>query len=284
MSHRLWLTVCCCAVMCLVSVGLTRADSLPQPEHQSTVGRSAVIEQVVIPGSELVVKRQEDRTPIVLRIVATYPHGDEFRYDLEYYGLEAGTFDLATFLQRKDGSAADDLPEISVTINPLLPPGQVEPNTLQYEELRDLGGYRQLLTAGIVVWVIGLVALIVFSRRKSRLAEETATKQLSLADRLKPLVTDAIAGELPRPQLAELEMMLVAYWRRRLKLEDSQAADLIPQLREHDEAGPLLTQLEAWLHQPDRGGDVDVTALLAPYRELPEDALENVPQSSTSNA
>ena len=43
-------------------------------------------------------------------------------------------------------------------------------------------------------------------------------------------------------------------------------------LREHDQAGPLIRQLEAWLHQrsPDRA--VDVTAMLEPYQNLPAEA------------
>ena len=52
------------------------------------------------------------RAPVVLRIVDVYPHGTAFRYDLEYYGLEPGTFDLRDYLRRKDGSSTADLPPI----------------------------------------------------------------------------------------------------------------------------------------------------------------------------
>ena len=59
----------------------------------------------VLPGSELEVKPIGERTPIVLRIVRVFPHGTAFRYDLEYYGLEPGSFDLKDYLQRKDRSS-----------------------------------------------------------------------------------------------------------------------------------------------------------------------------------
>ena len=45
-------------------------------------------------------------------------------------------------------------------------------------------------------------------------------------------------------------------------------------LREHDEAGGLLKQLEIWLHRPGNAGEVDLAALLKPYQDLPADALE----------
>jgi hypothetical protein len=38
-----------------------------------------------------------------------------------------------------------------------------------------------------------------------------------------------------------------------------------------------LRCLEDWLHRPDAPEDVDVGALLAPYRDLPADALEPRP-------
>jgi len=44
-------------------------------------------------------------------------------------------------------------------------------------------------------------------------------------------------------------------------------------LREHPDAGPLLRGLEDWLHRPEPRESVDVGALLAPYRDLPADAL-----------
>ena len=40
-----------------------------------------------------------------MRILAVRAHGDAFRYDLEWSGLEAGTHDLAKFLVRKAGTA-----------------------------------------------------------------------------------------------------------------------------------------------------------------------------------
>ena len=63
-----------------------------------TVGMPGRLDGVVLPGPELEAKPLTDkRAPVVLRVAAVYPHGTAFRYDLEYTGLEPGTFEsLAT--------------------------------------------------------------------------------------------------------------------------------------------------------------------------------------------
>jgi hypothetical protein len=87
-------------------------------------------------------------------------------------------------------------------------------------------------------------------------------------------VDGAVAGKLSQPQLASLERTLLAFWRKRLRLEHTDPAEAIATLRSHAEAGPLLEQLEAWLHRPGTDRDVDAARLLKPYRDLPADALE----------
>ena len=209
----------------------------------------------------------------MLRVLAARVHGTAFRYDLEYYGLDPGTFDLAEYLVRKDGSSTEALPAIPVEIQPLLPPGQVEPHrALLVNKTPRFGGYRVLVPVAIGAWVLGLLAILWLGRRKRRLAAEEAEVVITLADRLRPAVEAAQRGDLDEGGKAELERLLLAYWRRRLGLSDQKASEAMTKLRGHDEAGPLLLQLEVWLHQPGSGGDdVDVAALLEPYRDTPAD-------------
>jgi hypothetical protein len=237
---------------------------------------SVRISDLVLPGSELQVVPPEKDAPLVLRIAAVRPHGTSFRYDLEYWGLEPGEHDLRDWLRRADGSSTDDLPPLPVTVTTALPEGRVEPHAPVPRRLPPFGGYRTWLIAGGVLWVVGLAALLILGRRR-RLAEEAARpRALTLAERLRPLVESAIEGELDRTERARLELSLVAYWRRRLGLEDRKPEEVIGLLREHGEAGPLLRGLEDWLHRPEPPRDVDVVALLAPYRDLPADALDEV--------
>lgn len=264
----------------IVSAPSVFADAVSVPQDQSKsartspVGMPARLEQIVLPGSELVVKALDSQGPVVLRIVESFPHGSDFRYDIEYYGLEPGEWNLSKYLERKDGTSAESLPELTVTISSQLPPGQVEPNALQTEEVRGLGGYQIALLVGGVLWTAGLFAIVCAFRKKDEHDSEARARQATLADRLQPVVEQAINGELPAERLAELEMMLVAFWRKRLKMEDKAAAEVIPQLRSHSSAGPLLRQLEAWLHQPKSDAEIDLAALLEPYRNLPPDALD----------
>lgn len=235
------------------------------------------LDGVVLPGPELEAKPITDRkTPVVLRVVQVYPHGTAFRYDLEYFGLDPGTHDLRTYLQRKGGTPADGLPPLLVTVTPVLPPGQVEPNKLEIQSGPRMGGYRTLLIVVIALWVLGLLAIILsfFFPRSKRAITAADAKPVSLADRLRPLVEGATAGRLTQPELASLERSLLAYWRKRLRLEGAEPEAAMTTLRNHRDAGPLLNQLELWLHRPGTPEPVDVPKLLEPYRNLSPDAID----------
>ncbi len=246
-----------------------RADDAP------TVGYPARIRGLVLPGPELEPKPLDDRkAPVVVRVENVYPHGTAFRYDLVYYGLEPGKFDLKDYLRRKDGSATADLPAIPVEVRSVLPAGQVEPNALKAERPPFLGGYLVTLIVAGVLWVIGLFVILLAGRRRRRARELLAVRPLTAAERLRPLVEGAMAGRLTASQRADLERTLLAYWGRRLGLRDRKPAEAIRTLKAHPEAGPLLTQLEAWLHRPGSGRDVNVTTLLGPYQNVPAEALE----------
>ncbi len=186
----------------------------------------------VLPGSELEVKPLIDRrSPMIVRIVSVEPMGDGFRYDLEFTGLEPGKFDLREYLRRKDRSSTDDLPSIWVTISSVLPPGQVLPHDLETKGSPWLGGYRLLLIIGGTLWFGGLVAILVVGRRRLQ-EKRAAALPLTLADRLRPLVEDAVAGRRDTVRLAELERTLIVYWSRRLHLEANKPADALVSLRE----------------------------------------------------
>ena len=244
-----------------------------QDVRSSQVGLTARISDLVLPGSELTVAPPQKDAPLVLRIAAVRPHGDAFRYDLEYWGLEQGKFDLRDWLRRADGTATADLPPLPVEFTTVLGEGQVEPTALAPRALPRFGGYRTWMVVGAVLWAIGLVALLAAGRRR-RLAEAAALpRPMTLAERLRPLVERALQGRLDRAERAQLELSLVAFWRKRLGLEERRPEQVLVDLREHPEAGPLLRGLEDWLHRPEPRQDVDVGALLAPYRDLPADAL-----------
>jgi hypothetical protein len=256
-------------------------DSLRAARGRSTtVGMPAQIEQLVLPGPELEVAPIEDlKTPVVIRITAVYAHGNAFRYDLTYYAIRPGTFDLVQFLRRKDRKPSVGMDPVTVVVNPVLPPGQIEPNRLERAASPSLGGYRLILVAGGMLWSAGLVLILYLTRRRPGVILAEAARPLTLADRLWPLVEKAVAGTLDEGEHAELERLLLGYWRRRLSLEDAAPAAAMAAMRRDGEAGPVIRQLEEWLHKPGGAAGVDIPALLQPYKDIPADqpALDRAP-------
>ncbi|MCB1096954.1 MAG: hypothetical protein KDN22_15370 [Verrucomicrobiae bacterium] len=252
-----------------LATGFLIAPLFGEELRSPTVGIAGRIEQIVLPGTELIARPiEDDSSPVVLRIDAVFPHGTANRYDLEFYGLEPGKFDLRDYLLRKDGSGTSDLPEIPVEIRGILGPGQKQPNPLPLTALPVLGGYRALLAAAAILWLVGLLALIFIRPKKQQPQDDEGKQKLSLAERLRPIVERAQTGELSKNEQAELERLLIGYWRERLNLEGQSMTDALATLRQHDEAGALLGALEEWLHSPNHGEGIDVSTLLKPYENV----------------
>ena len=236
-----------------------------------TVGADGRIEQIILPGTELAGKPIEDGDPIVVRVVESFAHGDNFRYEIQFQGLEPGRYDLSKYLQRKDGSSTEGLPSIDVQVKSLLPPGQIEPNALEQGWLPRLGGFSVLVILAVIGWVAVLLGIIFLGRKKSPEIVD-ATVAVTLADLLRPRLTEAMENRMQAAQYAELERMLFAFWRKKLKLESDPPDRALAKIHADDEAGPLMKQLEQWMHNPVREESVDLSQLLKPYQELPAEA------------
>lgn len=269
-----------------ITGSIARADSPPSAAPIAvSIGMEGKLTGLVLPGSELEPTPVADRQqPVVVRIDRVYKHGDAHRYDLAFFCFEPGSHDLRNYLRRKDATSAADLPPIPVVARSTLPPGQIVPRALPAGELPSIGGYRTLVAIATIAWVIVLLA-IAFARRGASASTTTAAHApLTLAARLQPLIERGLAGELSTDETASLERLLLGYWRHKLGLVDRPADEAYRTLRRDAEAGPMLAELERWLHRrPGSAGDVDVAALLRPYQHLPADILErsNDPQAAT---
>ena len=240
-----------------------------EDEMVSTVGYPKLIFQHVIPGPKVIAKPIVDRAQaMVVRIVDTYPHGSDFRYDIEYKGLEPGQFNLAEFLQREDGSEAP-IPAVNVEVKSLLGPGQVMPYELPPVESRYRSFYLPAILIGGTLWLAGLLMILFYGRGKHK-RPSRQEQQLTVADRMRPLIDAAIAGELDTQEQAELERVLAAFWSKKLRLNHLSAANLREKLRSHPEASVMLTQIDTWLHRPasDSNDQVDVNEILKPYQAM----------------
>lgn len=259
--------------MCLVGDLLADEKSDP-PTSRSHVGVAVQIGQIVIPGSELEAKPVDDRkAPIVVRILDTFRHGSDFRYDIEYYGLEPGRFDLRNSLQRKDRSSMDGVAPLWVEIGSRLPPGQIVPSDFSATSVPNVGGYRTAGYGLFVVWGAATLWLAV-GRRRARATAHAVEHIPTLAERLRPLVTQAVAGQLSAEGQAELERLLLGYWRTRLGLTDMEPFAALLKIQQHPEAGAVLRFVEEWLHRDGGSRSVDITAVLAPYQHAVDETIE----------
>ena len=262
-SHRLAL------VLLTLSTSALRAEE----QGQTTVGVPRRIEGIVLPGPRLEVRPSpRQKTELVVRILQDYRHGTEWRYDLEYFGQQAGTFDLVSFLQPRDGAEPVSLPAVPVVIGSSLPPGQIEPNPLEPASLPQFGGYRRMISLAVVGWVLGLLGIVAWMvRHRLRTfgqSDEQIGESHSVVERLRPLLEHALDGPISNRQQAELERLILSFWRQRLDLEGVSAIEAMHALRSDEEAGQLLVKLEHWLHRPDSDERESIDSLLRPYEEI----------------
>lgn len=258
---------------CLLFVG-----HLPGQEQASEnvypVGFPGVLEEIQLPGTLLRAKNIESRDqPFVVRIVNAFELTDGFRYEFEFYGLEPGTHNLVDYLEREDGSELGDLPPIEVEVVTSLPPGQIEPNALgsQSNFFRDY--YLPILVAGGAIWFAGLWMILFWGRGKHKKLDPSRHR-VTVAQRIRPLVEKAVAGELTANERGELERTMVAFWKKRLRLEHMAPSELMKRLRANPESALLFESLEDWLHRPDPKNNVDIAELMKPYQKMNLDEIE----------
>ena len=97
-------------------------------------------------------------------------------------------------------------------------------------------------------------------------------RELGRLDEAEPYYREALDGyrrtlgpdhDTTLRQMNRLAALHVA--QERLDLAEESPATALAKLREHEEASPLLLQLEKWLHAPQPESPQDLDALLAPY-------------------
>jgi hypothetical protein len=229
------------------------------------VGQPLEIREIYIPGGEVKAKPRRDRQPpLMVRVLDVKPAKDGSRYDFEVQGLEAGTYNLADFLEAPAGTA---LPEIPLEITSALEPGLVHPNKNEAGELPKLGGYRSTMIALVAAWCAGLVAIVLWRKKKPVTDGAHADAAVPLAERLRPLVAAASKGELSSDERAKLERLVIGHWReRRPDIASLPPAEAMVKLRHDTDAAPLVLSLERWLHAPSSiTTPTEIEQLLAPY-------------------
>ncbi|MFK7911350.1 MAG: hypothetical protein AB8F34_12225 [Akkermansiaceae bacterium] len=265
-SIRLRFGSACLISLLLLCAGLTAEE----PELKSSLGLPVILNDFYIPGQKAEpIPRKDRESSLVIRILKIKPAADGFRYDLEIYGLDPGTYKLSDYFHYAGENAA--VPDLATRINittahdPAVLPKPVE---LTNEPPEKLGGYRQFLTIIAVLWGI-IFFIILFYRKKNNIFTEESKPPPTLHEKLQSLVHAAAQGELDDAERSQLERLIIGHWKRRLpELENCNATEALVQLRAHPEASPLLLKLEHWLHAPNPSvKQQDVRPLLEPFRD-----------------
>ena len=269
------LRLCVSAVIlfCILqSFGATNSNSTNASSRNVGIEGSVAI---ILPRADYQPLPLDDRTELILRIdKITALASNAHRYDFFYMGLEPGAYKLADYLIRPDGSRPDELGELRLHVRSLLPndhDGRL--NAYVPRLFPFIGGYRAFLVLLACLWV-GSLALYLFITRKKLAVESVAVVQPppSFAERLRPLVEEAAAGKLNVEGQANLERLLMGYWREKLDLQQVRMVEALTHLKADNEAGELLRALERWLHRPGVVSAREIGSLLQPYRNLPAPA------------
>ena len=241
-----------------------------------TIGMEGAVTVVLPAGLEAV--PIQPRTKVILQIAGTKAVAGGTEYDLRYTVMEPGKYDLRAYLQHGDGRAvAEGLPVMVEGVS--LFPAKYDAILLKVPPtpMRKFGGYTAFATTAVVVWAVVLISLLLVGRKRRPrpLSVESPAVSLTLAERLRQLVTTAARGELSVHQKSELEMLLLRYWRRRLQLENLTMEDVMSRLRQDHGSGELVEALESWLHAPvTTRRHVDIGRALAPYENVVDDVMK----------
>ncbi len=239
---------------------------LTHAEQAQRVGLPLELHDIYIEGKEIQVKpRHDKRSPLVVRITNKKPAQNGFRYDFEIQGLEAGTYNLADYLETPKGAPATQIP-IKITTN--LPQGLISPNPIVAGNLPKLGGYKKTMSILITCWLLGLVGILYWKKKKPETLEAYTTTAPTLIERLRPLVSGAATHSLHAEDRAKLERLIIGHWREQLpEIAALQPAEAMMKLRNDSQASPLILALERWLHARDSTTHpTEIETLLAPYK------------------
>ncbi len=251
----------------LLSLTLILPASAQTPTQR--VGLPITLTDLYIPGGVAQLKPRPNREPpLVLRLLETKPAADGLRYDLEIYGLEPGTYNVADYLEPLDPANPPRFPEIPLTITTALPPGLPKPTELVSTPPNRVGGYLVIALLLAVLWITILLVLLFAKRSRHAARSSINAPPPTIAERLHQLLTAASAGTLDTAQKASLERLILGHWKQKLPdLKDLPPAEALTRLRHHPQAAPLLLQLEHWLHGRDSSPSKnEIDKLLAPYR------------------
>lgn len=182
-------------------------------------------------------------------------------YRVEFIGSVEGTFDLAPFIERADGRAAEGLPDLRVEVYSQLPPNHgTDVFGLGAGGFSIAAHYTQALAAIAAAWC-AVPAYFIARRvlRRRPLPPPPEPRAPTVAERLFRIVDEARARELDAAERGRLELLLLRELRGGqdggLAGDATQPslADAVAALRLDARTAEVVRAVESWLHAPSAG-------------------------------
>lgn len=274
----------------------TAAETTPapfKPLASTTIGIEGKVLYRIEAGGPRLIARPVDRfAGVNVRIAEIVEDGSAKLYDLRFIAQRAGRFDLRDALERVDGGPMSALPAAPVAVGAKLDPEHDgELIAMQDVNAKPRVGYRATMIAVGSVWLLVPIVYLGWriAHRKRRVAITPPPPPPTLADQLAPLVEAARLGTLDITGRAALERLVLAYWRKRLHLEQLGTRAALDAVKADPKAGALLNAVERWLHAPpsresDANSSGEAMRLLADYRDASAIQLEDVAPAGANSA
>lgn len=247
-------------------------------------------------GGELKPKAQREVDPrLIVRLRRIAPSSNE--YEAKFIGSVAGEYDLRDFIEREDGKPLADLIPLKVKIESKLPEDRSSDLFSGSDFKAEFhGGYQTIVGVGVLCW-LAIPAVVLIRRYMNRKPQAVAVVESRLptfAEQIRPLLESAASGAITVPEQARLELLVYHYWKKRLASDSADLIAVMPTIRSHTVAGPLVAAIERWLHDPASvlaDGKLDgqaraelIVELLRPYaNELAVNELEIASGNVASN-
>lgn len=247
-------------------------------------------------GGNLKPKAQREVDPrLIVRLRKTAPNPNE--YEAKFIGSVAGEYDLRDFIEREDGKPLADLYPLKVNIESKLPVDRSSDLFSGSDFKADFrGGYQFIVGIGVFCWV-AIPAVVLMRRYMNRKPQAVAVVESpppTFAEQIRPLLEAAASGAITVPEQARLELLVYHYWKKRIASANADLVEVMPAIRVHAVAGPLVSAIERWLHDPKSAlsdGKLDgqaraelIVELLRPYaNELAVNEVEIASGNVASN-
>jgi len=217
---------------------------------------------ISLPGELLVAAKVDDKSDAMVRIISYKKSEKGFDYELEFIGLEPGTYNLIKYLRTASKNEEVNLKEYKIEIDTSLDKS-FNGELLDFQKTVPTltPWYKKLNYALIALWVFLLPVIILYGRKRKKVEEVKVVLEKSLSEKICELLA-SLEGNSTKEVWQRIEGLIFQHWCQKKQLEGMAMHEAISKLKADDEAGPFILKLEEGLHSKKHRDEDKVTALI----------------------